>query len=67
MISVTAADDHNPNFEQLQTEWPQFSTRDKIQCNGETSAGSAVSYAEFLTCLEMEREAKFEREGQTSK
>jgi hypothetical protein len=60
-------DDEKQARTQLQTEWSQFSPRAKIQCDGETSAGSAVSYVELLTCLEMERDVKLEREAQTQK
>jgi len=60
-------DDETQARTQLQTEWSQFSPRAKAQCNGETSAGSAVSYVELLTCLEMERDVKLEREAQTPK
>jgi hypothetical protein len=56
-------DDETQARDQLQTEWPQFSSRAKTQCNGETIAGSSFSYVEFLTCLEMERDVKLEREA----
>jgi hypothetical protein len=66
-VEKRCADDETQARDQLQTEWPQFSARAKAQCNGETSAGSAVSYVEFLTCLEMERDVKLEREAQIPK
>jgi hypothetical protein len=48
--------------EQLRQEWLQFSPRAKTQCNGETSVDGSPSYVELLTCLEMERDAKIEKD-----
>jgi hypothetical protein len=51
----------------LQAEWIQFSPRAKLQCNEETGTDGTSSYVELLTCLEMERDVKIERETKTSK
>jgi len=51
----------------LQAEWIQFSPRSKLQCNEETGTDGTSSYVELLTCLEMERDVKIEREAKTSK
>jgi hypothetical protein len=51
---------------QLQVEWIQFSPRAKLQCNEETSTDGTPSYVELLTCLEMERDVRIEREAKTS-
>ncbi|MEH2470730.1 hypothetical protein V1281_000028 [Nitrobacteraceae bacterium AZCC 2161] len=54
--------------DKLQTEWVQFRARARILCNQETSMNGSPSYVEFLTCLEMERDVKTEREAnKTSK
>ena len=55
--------------DQLQTEWTQFSFGARAQCNQDTSASDGIfSYVELQTCLEMERDAKQERDvSQTSK
>jgi hypothetical protein len=52
---------------QLQVEWIQFSPSAKLQCNEETSIDGSPSYVELLTCLEMERDVRVEREAKTSK
>jgi len=44
--------------DQLQTLWIESSPEDKASCIGEASIGSAPSYVELLTCLEMYRDAK---------
>jgi hypothetical protein len=51
---------------QLQVEWIQFSPSAKLQCNEENSVDGTPSYVELLTCLEMERDARIERETKTS-
>jgi hypothetical protein len=62
------AADETQARDQLQTEWIQFSPSAKAQCNKETSMDSTPSYVEFLTCLEMERDVRTEREAnKTSK
>jgi hypothetical protein len=38
---------------ELDKSWPQFGASDKQACVGESSIGSAQSYVELLTCLEM--------------
>ena len=48
---------------QLQTEWTQFAPGAKTQCIQETSIDGTPSYVEFLTCLEMERDVRAEREA----
>jgi hypothetical protein len=57
------ADDEALARNQLQTEWVQFGAGAKIQCNQETSMDGTPSYVEFLTCLEMERDVRTEREA----
>lgn len=59
------ADDETQARNELQAKWSQFGPGAKIRCNAETSAGNAVSYVEFLTCLEMQRDANLERGAQT--
>jgi hypothetical protein len=49
--------------DQLQAEWVQFSPSAILQCKGETGIDGTSSYVELQTCLEMERDAKFEREA----
>jgi hypothetical protein len=44
--------------EQVQTEWSQFGPAAKSTCARETSIDGTHSYVEFLTCLEMARDAK---------
>jgi hypothetical protein len=61
------ADDEAQARKQVQAEWTQFSPGAKLQCNQETSMDGAPSYVEFLTCLEMERDVKIQREAKTSK
>ncbi|HEV7602703.1 MAG TPA: hypothetical protein VGO49_20925 [Bradyrhizobium sp.] len=57
------ADDETQARNQLQTEWRQFSPSAKTRCNQETSIDGTPSYVEFLTCLEMERDVKTERDA----
>jgi hypothetical protein len=62
------ADDETQARDRLQTEWAQFTSSAKMQCIQETSMDGAPSYVEFLTCLEMERDVRAEREAsKTSK
>ena len=62
------ADDESQARDRLQTEWVQFTPGAKIQCIQETSMDGTPSYVEFLTCLEMERDVRVEREARkTSK
>ena len=53
--------------DRLRAEWVQFSPSSKLQCIGETSIDDTASYVELLTCLEMERDVRSERETKTSK
>lgn len=53
--------------DQLQAEWVQFSPSAKVQCEGEISIDDTASYVELQTCLEMERDARNEREANPSK
>ena len=61
------ADDETQARNQLQTEWTQFSPSAKLQCDAEAGIDDSPSYVEFLTCLEMERDVRTEREARTSK
>jgi hypothetical protein len=61
------ADDEMQARARLQVEWMQFSPSSKRQCSEETGTDGTSSYVELLTCLEMERDAKIEREAETSK
>jgi hypothetical protein len=56
-------DDETQARNQLQTEWLQFSPRAKTQCSIESGGDGTSSYVEFLTCLEMEKDVKLEREA----
>jgi hypothetical protein len=49
--------------DQLHAEWIQFSPSAKLQCIRETSIDDSASYVEFLTCLQMERDVRIEREA----
>jgi len=62
------AEDETQARAQVQTEWVQFTPSAKIQCIQETSMDGTPSYVEFLTCLEMERDVRVERQARkTSK
>jgi hypothetical protein len=63
------ATDETQARDQLKTEWTQFTSSAKAQCNQEASETDGIfSYVELLTCLEMERDVKQERDvNQTSK
>ena len=52
------ADEETQARDKLQTEWTQFTADAKRQCNTETNIGGSPSYVDFLTCLEMERDAR---------
>jgi hypothetical protein len=58
-------DDETQAREQLQKEWAQFSPSYKAQCGEETSVDGSASYVEMLTCLEMEKEVRSERQATT--
>jgi hypothetical protein len=67
-IQKRCADDETQARGQLQTEWTQFTPSARSQCIQETSMDGTPSYVEFLTCLEMERDVRIEREARkTSK
>jgi hypothetical protein len=59
----TCAADEAQAYGELQKEWIQFSARARVQCNGEAGSDITASYVELLTCLEMERDAKAERDA----
>jgi hypothetical protein len=60
-------DDEVQARKQLHAEWMQFSPGAIVQCNGETNIDGTPSYVELLTCLEMERDVRTEREAATPK
>jgi hypothetical protein len=54
-------------FEQVQKEWTSFDAPSRGRCSQEASMGGAGSYAELLTCLEMERdEQRYEEDARKS-
>ncbi|THD71882.1 MAG: hypothetical protein E7813_04980 [Bradyrhizobium sp.] len=57
-IQEKCTEDEAQSRDQLQTQWMQFSTRDKAVCMQETSIDGTPSYVELLTCLEMARDVK---------
>lgn len=59
------AEDEIQARDQLHAEWTQFSPSARLECIGEASIGGIPSYVEFLTCLEMERDVRIEREAKT--
>jgi hypothetical protein len=63
-IRKRCADDETQARDQLQTEWTQFTPGARTLCMQETSMDGTPSYVEFVTCLEMERDARLEREAQ---
>jgi hypothetical protein len=56
-------DDETQAYNQLRAEWLQFSPEAKTQCGAEAGEDGTSSYVEFVTCLEMARDAKLERES----
>jgi hypothetical protein len=62
-VQQRCAADESQARDQLQKEWAQFAPRSRVQCDGEASSDGTASYVEFLTCLEMERDAKAERDA----
>jgi hypothetical protein len=56
-------DDETLARSQLQAEWLQFGPDAKAQCSAEAGEDGTSSYVEFVTCLEMERDVKLEREA----
>ena len=63
-IQKRCADDESQARGQLQAEWSQFTPSARSQCMQETSMDGTPSYVEFVTCLEMERDVRIEREAQ---
>jgi hypothetical protein len=62
-VQKRCAEDETQARARLQTEWTQFTPSAKIQCIQETSMDGTPSYVEFVTCLEMERDVRTEREA----
>jgi hypothetical protein len=48
-------------LQQLETEWPQFSSADRRSCFTEATVGGFASYVELLICLEMARDVAKEK------
>jgi len=48
---------------QLKTLWTQFVGADKSTCIPEATIGGFTSYVELLTCLEMARDVRSEKQG----
>jgi hypothetical protein len=65
-VQQRCASDEAQARDQLQKEWVQFAPSAKVQCDGEATSDGSASYVEFLTCLEMERDAKAERDPATT-
>ena len=65
-VQQRCAADEAQARDQLRKEWVQFSARARVQCGGEASTDGTASYVEFLTCLEMERDVKTERDAARS-
>jgi hypothetical protein len=51
-------DDESSARGQLVKEWSQFSPTDRSSCLRLTTTGGNPTYTEYLTCLEMDRDAK---------
>ena len=45
--------------------WSKYNAADKIQCVGNVMTGGPASYVELLSCLEIMRDAKAIREGES--
>jgi hypothetical protein len=50
--------DENSARDQLVKEWSQFSAADRSSCLRLTTTGGNPTYTEYLTCLEMDRDAR---------
>ena len=59
----TCVTDETQAREKLQTEWKQFTPREKSICTQEAGGDDISNYVELLTCLEMERDVKQEKAG----
>ena len=62
-IQKRCVDDETQAYNQLQAEWLQFSPDAITRCGAEAGEDGTSSYVEFVTCLEIERDAKLERES----
>jgi NAD-dependent SIR2 family protein deacetylase len=62
-IQKRCTEDESQARNQLQTEWTQFTSDARRLCMQETNMDGTPSYVEFVTCLEMERDARTEREA----
>jgi hypothetical protein len=51
-------DDEKSARDQLVKEWNQFSPADRSSCLRLTTTGGNPTYTEYVTCLEMDRDAK---------
>ncbi len=51
-------DDEKQALQQVNKEWPQFTTKDRQRCLEETTMDGTGSYVEYLTCLEMARDTR---------
>jgi hypothetical protein len=49
----------------LVQNWSKYNAADKTQCIGTVTTGGPPSYVELLSCLEIMRDAKDIREGET--
>jgi hypothetical protein len=52
--------------ETLSKEWNTFTADDKRHCTAETKMGGESSYTELITCLEMARDVRNLRSGNTT-
>jgi hypothetical protein len=55
-------DDERAARDQLTKEWEQFASADKAHCLRLSTLGGEPSYADLLTCLELQRDARTLRE-----
>jgi hypothetical protein len=62
-IQKRCVDDETQARDQLKAEWAQFTPSARILCMQETGMDGTPSYVEFVTCLEMERDVRTEREA----
>jgi hypothetical protein len=62
-IEKRCADDETQARNQLKAEWTQFTPSARSLCMQEASIDGTPSYVEFVTCLEMERDVRIEREA----
>ena len=59
-------DDERTAESTLGQSWAKYRAVDKAQCIGTVKTGGPASYVELLSCLEVMRDAKEFREGNTS-